>query len=1088
MAQDEPGQEFGEEDLAEAHPEEPCELDDTLQTIDDPEECDAYAEGAEEHFVAGGDYEEIGNEDEDARFYEAADEEPVDYADLQEEAEDLQDADDYDAEQAAEELEETETAEAEASQEVGQTEPAVVHDQALDVGVDDLLAQVESAPAAATRESGSREDDASEMPSTIANASSTAIDSDVTEDSFQPQDEFLVLQRAQAEPVLEERTEDTAVPAVPEQPPGRRRNGFSRNKPMPEGAEQDTFSFVYPLSSILNWAETVTCHQDGSKAIAFLCGAPGAGKSYFTKALQAAFGEERVSVLSNDMQPGLYFVRDHSVVFTPADNPAGRFDFGLFQRLALGPLIRQYRQTLTSPTSLIIFDDTNTVVRDWVTKVRIAIEAGIPLRNIAWFVADQRLQTNEEVRFLVGRQDLRQQSFWAAVESGQSPHPSDGKYVNAKAISKFVNRLRATYFDGNGALQRWSEEWLRRQVKDEVAEPVEEAGPEAPHQEVVISERISGIILMSPRIVAGRAQDAPASSAATQNTAAVEQATAPPTPPRIWGGRITSRVSPAPPEPKTPPRGVHFVIEPQALSRALSGMTIDQRASFRRTLSSPAGPVRELSTPTPRLDQRLPAPPATTSELFHPERDTVSAAPRRASAPAEARSPFQRAVSAPVPPTKPLPRYAAAPADVQKRPASGKPLRVRPGFLPRVALLSNAKEPPLAHARAHVVHPSPLPVSINIVDLGLLLTWPSPYSRRWDARSLSMLLQPLADGGLGWFEGTDCMEMILKHHKLVLPERVQVALMRCQLSALVIVCDWDEPAPWPSPFGDPNPVDMERCVESLLSIYGISAAEIITRQSKGAPSEPDTNAFFEWSVKRVMRAYPGVPVRVFHRDTLFPLISPLSPSRVKEVLTAAPAPLPYCFPDDVEMAIVTRLIERRVRWELAAQREVARLNLRYDVSYSGVVLSARSHTVLVGKCQEIVPEGWEWIAHHMTICLGSLANAPPGTAHTVGADVYLVVTAVGVSDQAIAVAVEGYPTINSIPHITVAIPQGGQPVNSNKITDWAELDASQRFRLKGCVQECARCRIDVERPNHNPPGGRGRGRGRYGGRRYAADY
>jgi hypothetical protein len=53
-----------------------------------------------------------------------------------------------------------------------------------------------------------------------------------------------------------------------------------------------------------------------------------------------------------------------------------------------------------------------------------------------------------------------------------------------------------------------------------------------------------------------------------------------------------------------------------------------------------------------------------------------------------------------------------------------------------------------------------------------------------------------------------------------------------------------------------------------------------------------------------------------------------------------------------------------------------------------------------------------------------------------GNEVRLKVTHLGVSDMAIAVKVNGYESVNVIPHITVAInPDGGKPVMSNNITN-----------------------------------------------------
>ena len=91
---------------------------------------------------------------------------------------------------------------------------------------------------------------------------------------------------------------------------------------------------------------------------------------------------------------------------------------------------------------VILFDDTNTVTRDFAGKVHMVLQAGVPVRNVAFFVADQGLSEAQEVRFLVKRQQLRHKQFCEARDAGQKPHPSDGKTVPEEKIQQFIKRLR----------------------------------------------------------------------------------------------------------------------------------------------------------------------------------------------------------------------------------------------------------------------------------------------------------------------------------------------------------------------------------------------------------------------------------------------------------------------------------------------------------------------------------------------------------------------------------------------------------------------------------------------------------------------
>jgi predicted kinase len=119
------------------------------------------------------------------------------------------------------------------------------------------------------------------------------------------------------------------------------------------------------------------------------------------------------------------------------------------------------------------------------------------------------------------------------------------------------------------------------------------------------------------------------------------------------------------------------------------------------------------------------------------------------------------------------------------------------------------------------------------------------------------------------------------------------------------------------------------------------------------------------------------------------------------------------------------------------------------VSYAGVMLDDKSKSVLFSELSEFIPKGWKTFAHHMTITFGK----PLQDRGAIGNTVNLTATHVGGSDMAIAVKVEGYPSDNDIPHITIAVnvDQGGKPFMSNKITKWSPLNSP--INLSGVVQE-----------------------------------
>jgi hypothetical protein len=104
--------------------------------------------------------------------------------------------------------------------------------------------------------------------------------------------------------------------------------------------------------------------------------------------------------------------------------------------------------------------------------------------------------------------------------------------------------------------------------------------------------------------------------------------------------------------------------------------------------------------------------------------------------------------------------------------------------------------------------------------------------------------------------------------------------------------------------------------------------------------------------------------------------------------------------------------------------------------WSAVVLDEKSRNLLIATYKSQIPQGWEVIAHHMTI-------NPFGLTTNVGTIVQLKVIAIGLDDKALAVKVEGYEgkTNNAYPHVTIAIDRanGAKPKDSNEIKNWTPV-------------------------------------------------
>lgn len=122
-----------------------------------------------------------------------------------------------------------------------------------------------------------------------------------------------------------------------------------------------------------------------------------------------------------------------------------------------------------------------------------------------------------------------------------------------------------------------------------------------------------------------------------------------------------------------------------------------------------------------------------------------------------------------------------------------------------------------------------------------------------------------------------------------------------------------------------------------------------------------------------------------------------------------------------------------------------------SVSYSAVVLGPKSAQMLKSKFFADIPEGWEWVGHHMTICLGAIEDQ--GIRAMIGKEVVLCVDAVGKNDNALAVRVSGFYSKSDHPHITLAVNRnaGGKPKHSKDIEDWRTIAAD--IRLHGTITE-----------------------------------
>ena len=122
------------------------------------------------------------------------------------------------------------------------------------------------------------------------------------------------------------------------------------------------------------------------------------------------------------------------------------------------------------------------------------------------------------------------------------------------------------------------------------------------------------------------------------------------------------------------------------------------------------------------------------------------------------------------------------------------------------------------------------------------------------------------------------------------------------------------------------------------------------------------------------------------------------------------------------------------------------IKIASNISYTALVFDDPQAVL----SQFNVPDGWEKIAHHVTLNMGPAKNP-----ELVGKKFTVTVNKFAEDDKVMAAGVimpSDLPTVNAIPHTTIAVNRknGGKPFLSNKLTNWKDIP---NFAITGIVQE-----------------------------------
>ena len=309
---------------------------------------------------------------------------------------------------------------------------------------------------------------------------------------------------------------------------------------------------------------------------------------------------------------------------------------------------------------------------------------------------------------------------------------------------------------------------------------------------------------------------------------------------------------------------------------------------------------------------------------------------------------------------------------------------------------------------------------INLFDFdGTIFNSPEPNVKLWGNKMYGKLMAPPKSGGLGWFQNVVTLQ----------PKYISNCTFNDDVVDAVKKSMVDEHALTVMLTGRTD--NYASLVKNILSKVGLVFDEY------GFKSLNDSGSTFDFKerfIKDLLLANHDVSNmqiwedRVKHLHKFRELLAKLGLNGSVIQVEKQESHMP----EDLEVEVVGIL--KNIDAEKPVDYSKAQ--------YIGVFLDDASKQKLLATLTDFIPIDWKVYAHHMTILFGK--NKNPAIEEyiktNIGKTVSLEAVSVGVSADAIAVKISsGVPSDNKTPHITIATPQRGKPVNSNYITDWKEI-------------------------------------------------
>jgi len=314
-------------------------------------------------------------------------------------------------------------------------------------------------------------------------------------------------------------------------------------------------------------------------------------------------------------------------------------------------------------------------------------------------------------------------------------------------------------------------------------------------------------------------------------------------------------------------------------------------------------------------------------------------------------------------------------------------------------------------------------LELNIFDFdGTLFRSPEPNFTKWSAEAVGKLKGHPTTGGLGWFQEVITLSTPYVplepgdewwNHQLV--NRVRDS-MASRSSITVLLTGRTE--------------SYRNVIQALLDHLGLAFDEIGLKD----PPHEKTMVFKKAFIDKLVEKYKPQKINMWedrpnHLEEFSKfLLEKKQKLNIDFEVHFVELP-PHFLSEEKEREVIEYLINKH------GQEHI----IKDIVEYTGVLLDKESHFKLL---QTFPPkERWSKKAHHMTICMGEIREELFASVSkelcAIGREVDLEVVAYGEDQKAAAVMVQsGIPTLNSIPHVTIAVSPIGRARDSHNIKVW----------------------------------------------------